>query len=337
MRSFTSLICRRAAMVAGGLLIDRLVSDPPSRYHPVAWFGSSMNKAESMMWKDHRRAGVYYTIAGLVPSLVTAAICAWGSRGHRGVWPTRTTGMGVAPTAVAATILATTLGGRQLCDVSHKIAECLDRGDLDGARRWLPWLVGRDPSQLDESAVAAATIESVGENAVDAVIAPLFWSLAAGVPGAVAYRCINTMDAMVGHHSDRHENFGWASARLDDIANYVPARLWVALVSVVGPASMGTVAHGVRRDASKHPSPNAGPAETAVAYSLDIRLGGPVKYHYREENRPYLGQGNRPCSTDIRRAVKLLERIERSIMLVAGTGFVCSVGIAAIARMRVSR
>jgi len=316
MSSLIRIVCWRGVVIAAALVTDRLLSDPPNRFHPVAWFGSLMGRFESRLWADCRRSGMVYTMVGLLPAWVIAM--------GRAKKPKQQTPRLLA---LDTMVVASTLGGRQLVKVAEQIADCLDQDDLDGARAWMPWLVGRDPCVLDESGVAAATIESLAENSVDAVVAPLFWTLAAGTPGSVAYRSINTMDAMVGHHSNRYENFGWASARLDDLANYLPARIWVLLVGLVGSTPLAEVVDGVKRDAPKHPSPNAGPAETAVAYSLGLCLGGPLKYPYRSENRPYLGDGRAPDSDDIRRTIKLVKRVERTIMLGSGIGAACLLAV----------
>ena len=148
--------------------------------------------------------------------------------------------------------------------------------------------MGRDPSLLDESGIAAAVIESVAEKSVDAVIAPAFWAAIAGAPGAAAYRAINTMDAMVGRRNERYERFGWAAARLDDVANYVPARIFAGLAVGLRPSQAKDIVTAVRRDAPAHPSPNAGVAEAAVAAALGRQLGGPLRYGTVREDRPPL-------------------------------------------------
>ena len=192
---------------------------------------------------------------------------------------------------VATTV---TVGGRMLTTEALAIGAALDAGDLDGARGRLPALVGRDPSSLSADEVARAVVESVAENSVDAVVAPVFWGTAAGGIGALAYRAINTMDAMVGHHSDRFEQFGWASARLDDLVNWVPARVAAALVALLRPRRAREVWRAVRVDAPRHPSPNAGVVEAAFAAALDLRLGGVNRYGDRVEERAALGRGRAP-------------------------------------------
>ena len=153
----------------------------------------------------------------------------------------------------AATYLA--VAGRALGDAAIAVQRALDEGDVEHARILLPALVGRDPNGLDEKEVARATVESVAENTVDAIVAPALWAVALGSAGVLAYRGVNTMDAMVGHRSERYERYGWASARLDDVAGWVPARVTALLVAAVRPRAAAAVVRVVRRDASAHPSP----------------------------------------------------------------------------------
>jgi hypothetical protein len=158
---------------------------------------------------------------------------------------------------------------------------------------------------LDEKEIARAAVESVAENTVDAVIAPALWAAAAGPCGALGYRATNTLDAMVGHRSARYERYGWASARLDDVAGWVPARVTAGLVAAVRPGAAVAVMRAVRRDAPAHPSPNAGVAEAAFAAALGLRLGGTNRYGDLVELRPPLGTGRPPEWPDIARAVQL--------------------------------
>ncbi len=252
-----------------------------------------MTGLERAVWADRRTRGVGYTAVGV----------AIGWSAGRLVDSTATT-------------VALVVAGRELRRVAATVGGHLLSDDLAGARAALPSLVGRDPSTLDESGVAAAVIESVAENAVDAVVAPTFWAVVAGAPGAAAYRAINTMDAMVGHRGERYGRFGWASARLDDVANWIPARLYAAMVAIVGPADAGTVRSVVLRDANAHPSPNAGVAEAAMAAALGRELGGPLRYGERFEDRPALGDGPRPMPSDIDRALTAALGVENALLLV---------------------
>ncbi|MGH2950084.1 MAG: CobD/CbiB family cobalamin biosynthesis protein, partial [Solirubrobacteraceae bacterium] len=203
---------------------------------------------------------------------------------------------------------------RMLRAEAGAVEELLGRGDLDAARDRLSSLCGRDARDLDASGVAAAAIESVAENSVDAVVAPVFWASILGGPGALGYRAINTMDAMVGHRSGRYERFGRCAARLDDAANLAPARLTAALVALVRPRRAAAVARCVREDAPAHPSPSAGVAEAAFAGALDVELGGTLRYGPRTEDRPRLGRGPRPRPRDIRRATRLASHLDAALI-----------------------
>jgi adenosylcobinamide-phosphate synthase len=206
--------------------------------------------------------------------------------------------------AIAVTTYVS-VAGRNLGEAAGAVADALRVDDVVEARRRLPALVGRDPTRLDRDEVARAAIESVAENTVDAIVAPAVWALVGGAPGALAYRAINTLDAMVGHHSPRYERFGWASARADDVAGWVPARLTALLVALARPAAASAIWRAVRDHAPAHPSPNAGVAEAAFAAALGLRLGGTNHYGERIEHRPLLGTGRPARPADIARAVHL--------------------------------
>jgi adenosylcobinamide-phosphate synthase len=222
------------------------------------------------------------------------------------------------------------LGGRSLEREAHAVHARLAAGDLPAARRRLTHLVGRDTAALDESQVARAVLESVAENTSDAVVAPLVWGAVGGLPGLLAYRAINTLDAMVGHRSARYARFGTPAARLDDLVNWLPARLTALLAVVLAPLVGGSPAaawQAWHRDGPAHPSPNAGRAEAAFAGALGVRLGGPVVYPYGREQRPVLGSGRRVEPADVARAV----RLSRAVTVAALT--VCVAGTAGIAAL----
>jgi adenosylcobinamide-phosphate synthase len=193
------------------------------------------------------------------------------------------------------------------------VLEHLETGDLTAARQRLTHLVGRDTSALDASAVARAVIESVAENTSDAVVAPLVWGAVAGVPGLLGYRAANTLDAMVGHRNPRHERYGWASARFDDLVNLPGSRLAGVLALVASPGRAAEVWRTWRRDAASHPSPNAGVVEAVFAAALGVRLGGRNVYgtgsERRVEHRALLGDGRAAEPEDIPRAVRLARRV----------------------------
>jgi adenosylcobinamide-phosphate synthase len=274
--------------------LDQIAGDP-RRGHPVALFGAAAGRLEARMWRDDRAAG-----AGYAALLIAAPALL-------GLLPRN-----LPPAWLAAVTAAGTwavLGARSLSDEADAVAAHLHRGDLPAARRQLTHLVGRRTDCLDEAEIARAVVESVAENTSDAVVAPLLWGAVAGLPGLLAYRAVNTLDAMVGHHSPRYEHFGWASARADDIANYLPARLTAALTAVAAPAAGGSRRAALsvaRADGRRHPSPNAGVAEAAFAGALGIRLGGRNDYGSHVEDRPVLGgKGRAPRVDDIARARRL--------------------------------
>jgi len=199
----------------------------------------------------------------------------------------------------------------------------LGRGQIEAARAALPGLVGRDPTGLDAGEIARAVVESVAENTVDAIVAPALWAALAGAPGALGYRAVNTLDAMVGHRSARYLRYGWASARLDDAANYLPARVTAALVVAVRPGAAAAVWRAVRIQAPAHPSPNSGVAEAAFAAALGLRLGGSNRYSDRTEVRAALGSGRAPTAADIPAAVRLSRDVSLALVgLLAGAAFV---------------
>jgi adenosylcobinamide-phosphate synthase len=194
-----------------------------------------------------------------------------------------------------------------------EMAQLLDRDDIEAARRLLPSLCGRDPARLDGSGLTRAALESVAENTSDAQVAPLLWATAGAVPAVLVYRAINTLDAMIGHRSPRYIRFGWAAARLDDLANYVAARVTAALVVLCAPLVGGSpsgAAGAWHRDAARHPSPNAGVVEAAFAGALGVRLGGPTQYQHELQIRPTLGDGRQPTLADLRRAVALSRMVQ---------------------------
>jgi adenosylcobinamide-phosphate synthase len=286
------------AAAALGLLLDRAFGEPPASLHPVGWFGRAMALAEGADYQDSRSAGAGHAILGVVLGAGAGALLR---------------------SAMLATWLAA--AGRSLGESALTVARALDRGDLETARAALPALVGRDPAGLDEAEIARAVVESVAENTVDALVAPAFWAAICGAPGALGYRAVNTLDAMVGHRSTRYRAYGWASARLDDAAGYLPARLTAALVAGVRPGRAPAIWRAVRSQAPAHPSPNAGVAEAAFAAALGLRLGGCNRYGDRVERRPWLGQGRPAARPDIRSAVRLSSDVSwllTAILAVAG-------------------
>ncbi len=286
---------RAAGLLAGGLL-DAVLADP-RRGHPVAAFGAAATQAETMLWSDSRGRGVAM-VASCVGPVAVAALAGQRMTRNR---PALT----LAVTALASW---TVLGGASLGGAALAVGRALDAGDLAAARRLLPALCGRDPEQLDAPGLARATVESVAENTSDAVVAPLLWGAMFGLPGLLGYRAVNTLDAMIGQRSPRYQRFGWAAARLDDVANLIPARVTGFLAVALAPTVGGRSRRALRtllRDGRRHPSPNAGQCEAAFAGALGVRLGGRNSYQGRAEQRGLLGDGAPPAAADINRAVRL--------------------------------
>ncbi|GLU47893.1 cobalamin biosynthesis protein CobD [Nocardiopsis ansamitocini] len=289
-----------------GAVLDRRIPDPAHR-HPVAMYGDAASALERRLYAPSRVRGAVFTVLAVAPVVAAGAL----------VQSRAGTARTVAATAAAAWI---TLGGAMLGREATRMAEALEDDDIEAARQRLPNLCGRDPGGMDAGALARATIESVAENTSDAVVAPLLWGALLGPAGLLGYRAVNTLDAMVGHRSAHYERFGWASARLDDVVNWAPARLTALLAVVAAP-----VAQGDRRAAwqtrarygDHHPSPNSGQCEAAFAGALGIRLGGRNVYGGRVEHRPELGHGREPAVADIRRAVRLAGAVNTGAALVA--------------------
>jgi adenosylcobinamide-phosphate synthase len=283
----------RAVLLVGGFAADRLLGDP-ERFHPVAGLGRVANALEQRIWTDDRRTGVAYATALVGGAAVaTSAACAMLRGRPR------------ARALFEVTVLWSSLAGRSLQRVAHAMSDTLASGDVAAARRLAPSLVGRDPSALDENELARATIESVAENTGDGVIAPLFWFAVGGAPAVAAYRVANTLDSIAGHRSERYLRFGWASARLDDLLNYVPARLGVVAVVMAARRNAAGALRAVLVDGRRHPSPNAGLYEASFAGALGLTLGGVNRYGDVLERRPELGDGAQPRAPDIRRATRL--------------------------------
>ncbi len=286
----------RAVGLVLGVAADGAFGDP-RRGHPVAGFGTVAAWVERMLYRDHRLPGAVHA------TVLTGGAVALGVLAERA-------GRGRPALQTATTAAATwlVLGGRSLAVQGAAIGRELDAGDLDAARERLSHLCGRDARKLDADGLARAAVESIAENTSDAVVAPLLWGAVAGVPGLLGYRAVNTLDAMVGYRSPRYRRFGWASARLDDVVNLLPARL-AALLTVAGAPVVGGSWRGAwqtwHRDAAAHPSPNAGRVEAAFAGALEIRLGGRTVYAHGVEERPVMGEGRMPDSGHVTRAVEL--------------------------------
>lgn len=296
----------RATGLILGFAADRLWGDP-RRYHPVAAFGQLASALEHRIYLDERARGLGFTGVLLIGPAALAAVAQ-----HRAQHP-------VARTLLTAATTWAVLGGRSLGREASAVHALLAADDLPAARQRLTHLVGRRTADLDVAGVSRATVESVAENTSDAVVAPLIAGAVAGVPGLVAYRAANTLDAMVGHRSARYEKFGWATARFDDLLNLAPSRTSALLAALTAPVVGGNPHQALtiwRRDAARHPSPNAGPVEASFAGALGVRLGGTNVYGDQVEHRAEMGDGD-VSPRDIDRAIRLGDAVSRGALAVS--------------------
>lgn len=296
-----------------GVAADALLGDP-RRGHPVALFGRAAQAAEDRLYADSALRGLWYAVGCVTLASGPAVIADQLSR--RRPW---------ARLALTATTAWAVTGAASLAAEAERIRAALAAGDLPAARAALPSLCGRDPGGLDAAELARAVIESVAENTSDGVVAPVLWGAVAGLPGLAAYRAVNTLDSMVGYRSSRYERFGRASARLDDVANWGPARLTGLLAVACAPIAGGSPVaawRALRAYGGRHPSPNAGRCEAAFAGALGVRLGGSAAYDGVTGHRPWLGDGRAPGPADIGRAIRLSRAVT-----------VAATGIAALAAM----
>jgi len=302
-------ISARAAGLALGYAADLAFADP-RRGHPVSGFGRLAAAFERACWADDRRRGAAFT--GVLVGGVTGA--GW-------VAQRATVGQPVPEALLVALATWTVLGGRSLAREGTAMAQLLEANDLPGGRERLSHLCARDATGLPAGELARASVESLAENTSDAVVAPLLWGAVAGIPGLLGYRAVNTLDAMVGYRSDRYHEFGWASARLDDLLNLVPARVAATLTVAGAPLVGGRCAEAWRvwrRDGARHPSPNAGPVEAATAGALGVTIGGTNVYHGEaSQDRGTLGDGRAVVVEDLERSVRLSKSVGAGAILLA--------------------
>lgn len=275
-----------------GVVLDRLLGEA-KRWHPLVGFGALANAVEGVFNRGPQRR-LTGLLAWALAVLPWVALAFW-------LRPD-----GLAGWLVDAVLLYFALGGRALAEHAERVAGDLAAGDLPAAREHVGWIVSRDTSELDESGVAKACVESTLENGNDAVFGALFWFALLGGAGAVLFRLANTLDAMWGYKTERFLRFGWAAARLDDLLNYVPARLTALSYALFGRTRRALACW--RAQAPVWESPNAGPVMSAGAGSLGLALGGAAIYHGQIEERPVLGEGRPARGEDIPRALMLMRR-----------------------------
>ncbi|MEO1206488.1 MAG: adenosylcobinamide-phosphate synthase CbiB [Pseudomonadota bacterium] len=298
-------------IAAIALLVEAAVGYPVWLFarigHPVTWMGAVIAWCDRN-WNQAALSATRRRVAGVL--LVVVLVFIGSGAGlvvHLAAMQLFPTLVGVLVIGVLASSL---LAQRSLYDHVAAVACGLETRGLEGGREAVAHIVGRDPSQLDEAGVSRAAIESLSENFSDGVVAPLFWLLVGGLPGAATYKAINTADSMVGHLTEKHRDFGWASARLDDLVNLPASRMTATLIVLVAALTPGLKGRdaiaAVRRDAGAHRSPNAGWPEAAMAGALGLRLAGPRVYEGETVDDTYMGDGRIEAGAeDIRRALRV--------------------------------
>ncbi|NLT99858.1 MAG: cobalamin biosynthesis protein [Pseudomonas lundensis] len=282
-----------ALLCVAGVALDALLGEP-RRWHPLVAFGRMADRIEQRFnsggrgWRSH---GVTAWVLAVIPLTILATALSW---------------LPYLGWLVDILALYCALGMRSLGEHVQPVADALRRQDLDEARTRVGYLVSRQTSELDATDVARAATESVLENGSDAVFAAIFWFAVAGAPGVVLYRLSNTLDAMWGYRNERFERFGWAAARIDDVLNYIPARLVALTYAVLGKTRAALRCW--RQQAPHWDSPNAGPVMAAGAGALGVALGGPAIYHGELHERPQLGEGLPADAESIGRGWQLVQR-----------------------------
>lgn len=279
-------------IILAAYMLDRIVGDPRSLPHPVVGMGKAITAMEKVIRRLFTRPQSLRAAGVLLPLTVVGG--AWALTLGL-LWMLSL----ISPWLAGVTevwLIATTIASKGLKDAGMAVYTELKKGDMPAARQALGMIVGRDTIQLDRPEIVRGTVETVAENIVDAITSPLFFALLGGAPLAMAYRAVNTLDSMVGYKNDKYRDLGWASARLDDAANLLPARITALLLALCAwllgldwRRSLRTV----MRDARLHPSPNSGYPESAVAGALGIRLGGENVYHGVTSFRAYMGDSLR--------------------------------------------
>lgn len=275
-------------------LLDSILGDPRWMPHLIVLFGNAISFGEKTLNKGNYKfiKGFFLVIVLVVPVYtLTYFILKWLLPAHP-----------ILSNSIAVILLFYCLANRTLIKEGKAVFDTLKKEGLDAGRKRLSWIVGRDTSNLNKQQIRIATLETLSENLSDGVIAPLFYYFILGVPGVVTYKMINTLDSMIGYKSDRYKLFGKFAAKLDDVANFIPARITAFLMLLVTGKIKGV--SFVLREGKKHSSPNAGYPEAALAYILNCQFGGPNYYQGKLVEKPYIGNNLRILSdTDLKTAI----------------------------------
>ena len=310
--SWNLFAASRALPFVAGWIGDRLLGDPEGWWHPVVSFGKAIAAGERRLNRGEQRRskGAIFSLALIVGTYLATALLLGLA------------GMISEPLRIALVAVGVfyCLAGKTLASEVRMVFEAVERS-TEAGRQQVSRIVGRDTSRLSLQEIRTAALETLSENLSDGVIAPMFWFLLLGLPGMMAYKMVNTLDSMIGYRSERYRDFGACAARIDDVANFVPARLTACLMLLVS----GKWRHWdfVRRYGRAHASPNSGYPESALAAILDCRFGGTHDYFGQPVEKPYIGTNDRLLtSADMERAVRINERAELAMgLLVALLSF----------------
>ncbi len=299
---------KRSTLILSASALDWLVGDPESLPHPVRLIGSAVARGESLLHPETSGSKALAAGTLLTGSIVFAAY----------VIPR--TLLVIMPKTLrpwlAVLLASTTLAARNLDDEARSVLAALEAGDLPLARKRVARIVGRDTAALDQAGICRALIETLAESLSDGFVAPLFFLALGGVPAAMAFKAVSTMDSMIGHRTPRYLYFGRPAARLDDVLNFIPARLTAAMLLAAKPSATPVY----RRDCSLHPSPNAGHPEAAMAGVLGVQLGGPSSYDSEPHDAPRINPGQPlPTSADARHALMLTRVVAIAATLLAAS------------------
>lgn len=296
-------------------LLDIVLGDPRFIPHPVVYMGKAISQGEVFIRRHFTAArALQWAGAGLTMIIVLGSFSFFWVI----LWLAYKSNM-ILGTVLGVFLMSQALAMNSLYKHARAVAEPLSQGDLNAARQALSLIVGRDTDKLDASEIIRGTVETVAENTVDGIIAPLFYGLIGGPALALAYKSVNTLDSMIGYKDERYINLGWAAARLDDLANYIPARISALLFLSLAPFTSGGLTgvwETLRRDAGQHPSPNSGLPEAAVAGALGVQLGGLNYYRGIPSFRALIGEKKRSLVLqDIRRSIVLMALVSGEMLL----------------------
>jgi len=298
------------------IVIDLIIGDPPSWPHPVKWIGTLIAWLDKRLnlGRNRKRKGIMMLILVLLAVFVPVLFVSWGAYQIHPL-------VGII---VESILIATSIAHKGLKDAALEVYDPLHKENYQKARLKLSYIVGRDTEQLGESEIVRGTVETVAENTSDGVTAPMFWAWIGGAPFALLYRAINTCDSMVGYKNDKYSEFGWASARMDDVVNWIPSRLTGFIMLWANRPQKTKVKKTwniLFRDAKKHPSPNSGWCEAAAAAILGVQLGGVNTYKGIVSNRALMGDPHYPLErNDIIKMNLILSRTTFLFLLILWLG-----------------